>query len=180
MKFKETNNINIDEIISSWTMSKTEIDNYIMASRKSHHLFMPTYESLNSIMNEDENKLRTLLTLNDKYFEIIDNDKIVGIATIVNNKDLTYVVPFKYQRRVLIIEAIKDIMFTYNLDKIIRVEDLGKIIKNDFSKEEIDYYNQELNIIKRTIDILLNKGYEKEDILNDINEYLNIKTYQKK
>ncbi len=156
------------------------MDNYIMASRKSHHLFMPTYESLNNIMDEDENKLMVLLTLNDKFFEIIDNDKVIGIATIINNNELTYVVPFKYQRRVLILSTIQDIMKEYNLDKIVRVEDIGKVIKDSLPKKETDYYNDELNIIKKTIDILLNKGYKKEDIFNDINEFMNAKTYQKK
>ena len=56
----------------------------------------------------------------------------------------------------------------------------GKVIKDSLPKKETDYYNDELNIIKRTIDILLNKGYKKEDIFNDINEFMNAKTYQKK
>ena len=180
MKYIETNTINLDELLSSWRMTNEEMDNYIMASRKSRHLFMPTYESLNNIMDEDENKLMVLLTLNDKYFEIIDNDKVIGIATIINNNELTYVVPFKYQRRVLILSTIQDIMKKYNLDKIVRVEDIGKVIKDSLPKKETDYYNDELNIIKRTIDILLNKGYKKEDIFNDINEFMNAKTYQKK
>jgi hypothetical protein len=180
MKYIETNTINLDELLSSWRMTNEEMDNYIMASRKSHHLFMPTYESLNNIMDEDENKLMVLLTLNDKFFEIIDNDKVIGIATIINNNELTYVVPFKYQRRVLILSTIQDIMKEYNLDKIVRVEDIGKVIKDSLPKKETDYYNDELNIIKKTIDILLNKGYKKEDIFNDINEFMNAKTYQKK
>ena len=180
MKYIETDNINVEELISSWRMTDSEMDNYIMASRSAHHLFMPTRESLNNIMNEDSAKLMKLLSLNNHYFEIIDKDRVIGVATILDNKELTYVVPFKYQRRVLIITLIQEIMNKYGINKIVRIEDLGKIETNKLPKVETDNYNSELNIIKKTIDILLNNGYSKEDILNDITEYMDTKTYQKK
>ena len=179
MEYLETNNINVDDILSSWRMTDNEMDNYIMASRKSHHLFMPTRESLNKIMDEDENKLRILLTLNNNYFVITDNNTIIGVATIINN-ELVYVVPFKHQRKVMIIPIIREIMSKYDIEKTTRVEDFGKELKNELPKVETDFYNDEMNIIKRTIDILVNSGYQKEDILNDITVYMNNKTYQKK
>ena len=180
MEYFETKSINVDEILSSWRMNDKEIDNYIIESRKALHLFMPSYESLNEIMDEDENRLRKLLTLNDNYFVVIDDNKIVGILTIINNNELTYVVPFKYQRRVHIITVIREIMSKYDITKTVRIDDLEGNYIEDIPHEETDYYNIELNIIKNTIDILLSKGYQKEDILNDISIYMSNKIYQKK
>ena len=180
MEYFVTKNVNVDEVLSSWRMTNSEIDNYIEESRRSLHKFMPSYESLNEIIDEDEIKLRKLLTLSDNFFVVIDNSKIVGIVTILNNNELSYVVPFKYQRRIHITTIIREIMNKYDIDKIVRIEDFGKDIDNNLPKEETDYYDEELNIIKRTIDILVTKGYKKEDILDDINLYMNVKTYQKK
>lgn len=179
MEYFETKNISVDEILSSWRMTDEEINNYIIESRKSLHKFMPSYESLNEIMDSDEDKLRKLLTLNDNYFVVIDNNKIVGVITIVNNNELTYVVPFKYQRKIHIITVIREIMSKYDITKTVRIDDLEGSYTKNITKEVPDYYNEELNIIKSTIDILLSKGYSKEDILNDINLYMNPKTYKK-
>ena len=180
MEYFVTKNVNVDEVLSSWRMTNSEIDNYIEESRRSLHKFMPSYESLNEIMDEDENKLRILLTLSDNYFVVIDNNKIVGVIAITNNKELTYVVPFKYHRSVHITKVIREIMNEYDLTKIVRIEDLGKNEVNDLGKNNVNYYDEEMNIIKRTIDILVTNGYKKEDILDDIKEYINVKTYQKK
>ncbi len=180
MEYYETDNINEKELFASWRMSTFEKNKYIMDSRKGNHLFMPTYESFNNIMDEDEKKLRLLLTLNDKYFVIKDEDKIIGVATIIGGKELTYVVPFKYQRKVMIIPIIREIMSKYNIKKTVRIEDLGKEIMSELPKQESNCYEDEMNIIKRTIDILINNGYNKDDILSEIIGYVDIKTYQKK
>ena len=51
----------------------------------------------------------------------------------------------------------------------------------DVTKEDqVQNFVAEVEKNVGTIDILVKKGYKEEDILNDIKEYINVKTYQKK
>lgn len=182
-----TNDVNIREVLSSWTMTKDEKEAYINYFRSSPHKFMPTMENLYEIEANDNNNLLELLKLNNAFYIIKTGKRIISIATIINyygENILVYLVPFRYQNNRSIKDAIKRIKKETGINNVKRYSELDPSfnrsdITNPDDRHELSSREIALNNIKYDIDLMLKEGFDKETIIREIVDYLNQKTRHK-
>ena len=182
-----TDKVNVDEVLSSWVMTNEEKENYINYFLSSPHKFMPTMEFLYETEKNDYDNLQELLRLNNTFYIIKNDKRIISVATTVNyygENILVYLVPFRYQNNRSISEVIRKIKRENNISTDKRFSEL----KTSFERRDITYSSDRLelssheialNSIKYNIDLMLNEGIDKETIISEIMDFLNQKTYHK-
>jgi hypothetical protein len=181
-----TDNVNIDDVLSSWVMTDNEKESYINYFRSSPHKFMPTMEFLYEIEKNDYDNLQELLRLNNIFYVIKNDKRIISIATIINyygENILVYQVPFRYQNNRSIYDVIKKIKKENGINNDKRFNELNSSFeRSDISsldRHELSSHEVALNSIKYNIDLMINEGIDKETIITEIMDYLNQKTYHK-